>query len=66
MTDRGRAAELVGGGLIALASLQFGIVVVLGKLAQRSGISVFAMLAVRFGIAAVVTLRVDAPFASTW
>ena len=54
MTDRGRTAELVGGGLIGLASIQFGIVVILGKLAQRSGISVFAMLAVRFGIAAVV------------
>jgi drug/metabolite transporter (DMT)-like permease len=44
--------ELAGGALIALASLQFGVVVVLGKLAARSGISVFAMLAVRFAIAA--------------
>jgi drug/metabolite transporter (DMT)-like permease len=43
---------MVGGGLIALASVLFGIVVVLGKLASRSGISVYAMLAVRFGIAA--------------
>jgi drug/metabolite transporter (DMT)-like permease len=53
VTDRGRARDLVGGGLIALASVQFGIVVILGKLAQRSGISTFAMLAVRFGVAAI-------------
>src|SRR5436309_7782785 len=46
--------ELAGGALIGLASVQFGIVVILGKLAQRSGLSVFAMLAVRFGIAAVL------------
>src|SRR5438105_8082678 len=46
--------ELAGGALIGLASVQFGIVVILGKLAQRSGISVFAMLAVRFGITAVL------------
>jgi len=48
-----RTAEAFGGLLVILASLQFGIVVVLGKLAQRSGIAVFSMLAVRFGIAAV-------------
>ena len=48
-----RRAEAVGGALIAAASLQFGIVVILGKLAQRSGVSVFAMLSVRFAVAAV-------------
>jgi drug/metabolite transporter (DMT)-like permease len=48
-----RTAEAVGGGLVILASVQFGIVVILGKLAQRSGIAVFSMLAVRFGLAAV-------------
>jgi drug/metabolite transporter (DMT)-like permease len=51
---RGPSGELLGGALIGLASLQFGVVVVLGKLAARSGISVFAMLAVRFAIAAMV------------
>jgi len=49
-----RTGELAGGVLIGLASVQFGIVVILGKLAQRSGISVFAMLGVRFGIAAAL------------
>jgi drug/metabolite transporter (DMT)-like permease len=53
VSRRARTAEAVGGGLVVLASIQFGIVVVLGKLAQRSGIAVFSMLAVRFGIAAV-------------
>jgi drug/metabolite transporter (DMT)-like permease len=46
-----RRAEAVGGFLVALASVQFGIVVVLGKLAQRSGIGVFSMLTVRFAVA---------------
>jgi drug/metabolite transporter (DMT)-like permease len=53
VSRRARTAEAVGGGLVVLASIQFGIVVVLGKLAQRSGIAVFSMLAVRFGIAAL-------------
>lgn len=53
MTAAGRRAEVIGGTLVAMASLQFGIVVVLGKLAQRSGIAVFSLLAVRFAIAAV-------------
>jgi drug/metabolite transporter (DMT)-like permease len=48
-----RSPEVLGGALIALASVQFGIVVVLGKLAQRSGIAVFSMLSVRFGVAAL-------------
>jgi len=43
----------VGGALIALAALQFGIVVVLGKLVERTGLPVGSMLAVRFGIAAL-------------
>ena len=47
-----RRTELLGGALILLASVQFGVVVVLGKLSARSGISVFAMLAIRFAIAA--------------
>ncbi|MFN2544917.1 MAG: DMT family transporter [Actinomycetota bacterium] len=60
MTSRGRTAEAVGGGLVAMASLQFGVVVVLGKLVQRSDLSVYAMLAVRFAIAAFVLALVRA------
>src|SRR5439155_18372826 len=51
-TER-RSAETLGGALIALAALQFGTVVVLGKVVQRH-LSVPSMLALRFGIAALV------------
>ena len=57
--------ELAGGALIGLASVQFGIVVILGKLAQRSGISSFALLAVRFGIAAVLLAIIVAALRQT-
>lgn len=57
MTSRpvspGGRAEAIGGALVGVASVQFGIVVVLGKLAQRSGISNYAMLSVRFALAAL-------------
>lgn len=43
-----------GGVLIGLASVQFGVVVVLGKLALRGGLSVVAMLTVRFAVAAAI------------
>jgi drug/metabolite transporter (DMT)-like permease len=56
----GRSAEALGGVLIGLASIQFGVVVVLGKLAQRSNLAVYGMLAVRFGIAALVLAVVRA------
>jgi drug/metabolite transporter (DMT)-like permease len=45
--------DVVGGGLILLASLQFGAVVVLGKLATDAGLSVSSFLAIRFVLAAV-------------
>ena len=48
-----RRGEALGGVLIALASVQFGFVVILGKLVARADISVFTMLAIRFGIAAL-------------
>lgn len=54
---RGRLAgpaDLVGGGLIALASVQFGMVVVLGKTVLEGGLAPHALLAVRFGVAAVI------------
>lgn len=46
--------EALGGLFVALASLQFGLVVVLGKVASNRGVPVGSLLAVRFGIAAVV------------
>jgi drug/metabolite transporter (DMT)-like permease len=48
-----RRNEALGGALIGLASVQFGLVVILGKLVARADISVFTMLAIRFGIAAL-------------
>ena len=48
----------MGGGLVALAALQFGVVVVLGKLVERTGLPVASMLAVRFAIAAVILAAV--------
>jgi len=46
--------EAVGGALVALAAVCFGFVVVLGKHELESGISVYSLLAIRFGVAAVV------------
>lgn len=40
--------------LVALAALFFGAIVVLGKHALESGITVYALLAIRFGVGAVV------------
>jgi drug/metabolite transporter (DMT)-like permease len=50
--------EAVGGALVALAALCFGSVVVLGKHELESGITVYSLLAIRFGVAAVVLLAV--------
>ncbi len=47
-------AEAVGGALVALAALCFGAIVVLGKHELESGITVYSLLAIRFGVAAVV------------
>ena len=46
--------EALGGVLVALASVQFGLVVVLGKVASNRGVPVESLLAIRFGIAALV------------
>ena len=46
--------DLVGAGFIVLTSLQFGTVVILGKIASRRGLPVTSLLAVRFGIAALL------------
>src|SRR5438874_12506399 len=46
--------EALGGLFVALASLQFGLVVVLGKVASNRGVPVESLLAIRFGIAAIL------------
>jgi drug/metabolite transporter (DMT)-like permease len=51
--ERPTRLDAVGGLYIALASLQFGGVVVLGKIVENSGLPVASFLAVRFGVAAV-------------
>ncbi len=48
------SSDLVGGGFILLTSLQFGAVVVLGRIGTRTGLSVPSFLAFRFAIAAVL------------
>jgi drug/metabolite transporter (DMT)-like permease len=47
-----RSSDLVGGGLIILMALQFGSVVVLGKLLINSHLPVASLLSLRFLIAA--------------
>ena len=57
--DRNRSSaldDLIGGLLVAGASLLFGAVVILGKVASRHGIPVPSMLAVRFGVAGLTLL----------
>src|SRR5207245_518757 len=46
--------EALGGLFVALASIQFGLVVVFGKVASNRGVPVESLLAIRFGIAALV------------
>jgi drug/metabolite transporter (DMT)-like permease len=46
--------DALGSGLIVLGSLQFGVVVVLGKIVTDGGLPVPAYLAVRFAVAAVL------------
>jgi drug/metabolite transporter (DMT)-like permease len=45
---------LLGAVFVVLTSLQFGSVVILGKIASRRGLPVTSLLAVRFGIAAAL------------
>jgi drug/metabolite transporter (DMT)-like permease len=51
--DTGTRGDLLGGALAAMASLQFGVIVVLGKRVLERGMTVESMLAMRFGTAAV-------------
>ena len=53
-TRKGPRGDLAGGGFILLTSLQFGAVVVLGRVAARSDLPVPSFLAFRFAVGAVV------------
>lgn len=46
--------EALGGLLVALSAVQFGLVVVLGKVASNRGVPVESLLAIRFAIAAAL------------
>jgi drug/metabolite transporter (DMT)-like permease len=52
--ERSASFDAMGGAFIALASLQFGGIVVLGKIVEESGLPVSSFLAARFGVAAVL------------
>ncbi|MDP8957229.1 MAG: DMT family transporter [Actinomycetota bacterium] len=52
--ERRASPDLIGAGFIVLTSLQFGAVVVLGRVATRTSLPVPSFLAVRFAIAAVI------------
>lgn len=54
--DAGRRSDLIGGALAAAASLQFGLIVVLGKRVLERGMTPESMLAFRFGAAATLLL----------
>src|SRR5438876_12391356 len=55
-----RSGEALGGVLIVLASVQFGLILVLGKIVTKGprGLDVPTMLALRFGIGALILLGV--------
>lgn len=57
-TDVGARRDVVGGALAAAASLQFGVIVVVGKRVLQRGMAVESMLAFRFGTAAIILLLV--------
>jgi drug/metabolite transporter (DMT)-like permease len=50
----GGLRELAGGGFVALASLQFGAVVILGKFMADRDLPIPSMLAIRFALAGMV------------
>lgn len=57
MTTRSSSStrrETIGGLLVGVSALQFGLVVLLGKFVRRHGLSVEAMLSIRFGLGAVL------------
>lgn len=57
MTTRSSSStrrETIGGLLVGVSALQFGLVVLLGKFVRRHGLSVEAMLSIRFGLGALL------------
>jgi drug/metabolite transporter (DMT)-like permease len=50
--------DALGGAFVAIGALFFGGVVILGKIVERRGIPVTSMLAVRFGVAALLLATV--------
>ncbi|MBI4260673.1 MAG: EamA family transporter [Actinobacteria bacterium] len=54
MVADGKRTDLLGAGLLGLAAIQFGTVVVVGKVSTTIGLSTFWVLAVRFAIAALL------------
>jgi drug/metabolite transporter (DMT)-like permease len=57
-TEKRASPDLIGASFILLTSLQFGAVVVLGRVATRTGLPVPSFLAVRFAIAAIILAAV--------
>lgn len=57
-TDAATRRDLFGGALAAAASLQFGVIVVVGKRVLERGMTVESMLAFRFSIAASLLVLV--------
>jgi drug/metabolite transporter (DMT)-like permease len=57
-TEKPASPDLVGASFILLTSLQFGAVVVLGRVATRTGLPIPSFLAVRFAIAAAILAAV--------
>jgi drug/metabolite transporter (DMT)-like permease len=53
-TSSSTRRETIGGLLVGVSALQFGFVVLLGKFVRRHGLSVEAMLSIRFGLGAVL------------
>lgn len=52
--ERARGGDIAGGLLVALSSLLFGVVVILGRFTADSGIPVTGLLALRFGLCALI------------
>ena len=57
-TDAATRRDLFGGVLAAAASLQFGVIVVVGKRVLERGMTVESMLAFRFWVAASLLVLV--------
>jgi drug/metabolite transporter (DMT)-like permease len=56
--ERARGGDIAGGLLVALSSLLFGVIVILGRFTADSGIPVTGLLALRFGLCALILAAV--------